>query len=467
MASEDPVGGGIPEDVASMWKSLDPAIRAALIASESKEAESDERGASRLIVMDGSSVSDAGVGVEAPQEQEEGANMCVDDDDDDDDSFKIEEVEDVPTDDELECSDTDEDSEDDDIEMKPKGYSTDVLPSELGEDSKALLLWREKGGEKTFTDWRIKVVVETEEGCEEKVTTYNVHRTALALGPTKCGYFEALLESDSFSENSECTSTVKFPQEIAAHFPIFLDYLYAQPMESKFTINFENWKSMKYLADYFLVSRLTRDVADFIEKDMDNGNLEHIEDYVREFHRNISDDMSRKILPKAAFACAEMILSIEMDSSLLMAIPPAMFRSILWKLNYSDRFSEESSDTLMHVSYLIVAYLEHNVDDASCVSLFFGDNMGPPFWDFHNFNDSTTDLALAWFQLMERKGWKYENINWGIFKLRMHCAEIITGHLRSPETPSPEMMKRIVKEAPHDVVAELFRKCLLDSPRYA
>ena len=45
MASEDKATG-IPDDVASMWKTLDPAIRAALIASESKEAEDGKKGSS-------------------------------------------------------------------------------------------------------------------------------------------------------------------------------------------------------------------------------------------------------------------------------------------------------------------------------------------------------------------------------------------------------------------------------------
>lgn len=45
MASKVPTVG-IPDDVASMWKTLDPAVRAALIASESKEAEGDKKEAS-------------------------------------------------------------------------------------------------------------------------------------------------------------------------------------------------------------------------------------------------------------------------------------------------------------------------------------------------------------------------------------------------------------------------------------
>ena len=52
---------------------------------------------------------------------------------------------------------------------------------------------------------------------------------------------------------------------------------------------------MKYLANYFLVPRskvqgprLTEEVAEFIEKDMEYFNLEHMENYISEFHRDIS-----------------------------------------------------------------------------------------------------------------------------------------------------------------------------------
>ena len=227
---------------------------------------------------------------------------------DDSSSFDMEGVEDVPTDDELLDYVSDDDSVLDDwdeqIGMKAKGYKPELPPpNELSEDSRALLFWRHEGEEKSFSDWKIKVEAETtddDDDCREtNVTIYNVHRLTLAMGPKKSGYFEALLQSDSYSENSDCMSTVKLPKEVAKQFPEFLDYLYAQPLESKFVINFENWKSMKHLANYFLVPRLTEAVAEFIEKDMEDYNLEHMENYISEFHRDISDDMSRRILPKA------------------------------------------------------------------------------------------------------------------------------------------------------------------------
>ena len=126
------------------------------------------------------------------------------------------------------------------------------------------MIWREG----QFSDWIINVTSESEEG-SETATRYNVHRFALATGPKKSGYFEALLSSSqSFSENSASMSTVTLPAKIAAQFPDFLDYLYSQPVESKIIITSENWRSMKYLAKYFLVPTLSEDVSKFVEDNM-------------------------------------------------------------------------------------------------------------------------------------------------------------------------------------------------------
>jgi hypothetical protein len=82
-----------------------------------------------------------------------------------------------------------------------QGYKPDIPPTTgLGSDSKTLLFWRDA---KSFSDGRIKVSLETDtdnsfggECSEEKATVYNVHRLALS---------KTLLQSDSFSENSEGT----------------------------------------------------------------------------------------------------------------------------------------------------------------------------------------------------------------------------------------------------------------------
>ena len=123
--------------------------------------------------------------------------------------------------------------------------------------------------------------------------------------------------------------TVKLPAEIAAHSPDFLDYLYALPSDSKFTINFENSKSMKSLANYFFIPRLIEDLAEFIEEDMKNYLIEHMEEYICELNSDTSDELSLLILPNAVLVCAKMIQSIDVDSSLLISIPHAMFHQII------------------------------------------------------------------------------------------------------------------------------------------
>jgi hypothetical protein len=409
-------------------------------------------------------------------------------DDDSDISFNIEEVEDAPTDDELEYDTVEKDSDDErisvwkeyiskDIEIKPKGYKPDASPpSQMGEDSKALLLWRRDGNETSlFSDWRIKVVAETDAG-EETVSIYNVHRVTLASGPKKCGYFEALLQSDCFSENSESMCTVKLPEEIAAHFPDFLDYLYAQPYDSKCAINFENWKSMRYLANYFLVPRLTEEVGDFIEEDMKNYNHERIADYVSEFNRDITDDMSRRILPEATVACAEMILSIESDSTLLSIIPPAMFLKIMRTALSVGEDGERciSLEKRIHVMSLLVTYLDQSEEvDGSTFVIYFCNGYcgGGPELGLHyrsnkdEVNDavlvSRAEIALQWFSLIKRRGWEaggLYDIN-GDIKSDSYCCEWILSDLflLSETPPSLALMERIVKEAPSDVVARLFR----------
>ena len=96
----------------------------------------------------------------------------------DDDSFNVDDLptDDIPTDDDDEFEyDVDSDEDLDDFQMKQRGYKPKGSTGTLGEDSKALLIWREG----QFSDWKIKVLVEREDG-SENVSTYNVHRATLA-----------------------------------------------------------------------------------------------------------------------------------------------------------------------------------------------------------------------------------------------------------------------------------------------
>lgn len=280
--------------------------------------------------------------------------------------------------------------------------------------------------------------------------------------------------------------TVKLPEEIAAHFPDFLDYLYAQPSDSKCTINFENWKSMRYLANYFLVPRLTEEVGDFIEEDLKTYDLERIADYVSEFNRDISDDMSRRILPEAAVACAEMILSIEADSKLLSIIPPTMYLKIMRTALSEGEDGEHyvSLEKRVHVKSLLVSYLEESTEvDESTFANYFCERIGPRLGIYLISDDEVNDavllsraeIALRWLRYIEGKGWAkaenhifyYEKEDGSVFNvtsdefrimdMTKDDSEVILGQFLRSNSSSLDMIERIVKEVPSRVVARLIK----------
>ena len=402
---------------------------------------------------------------------------------DDSSDFDMEEDEEVPSDDDLSeyvISDDDDDDgwERHDIVMLPRGYKPDApQKSELSEDSKALLFWRDEDSGNNFSDWKIKVEAiksdcndSGEETETETVTIYNVHRLTLAKGPKKSGYFEALLHSDCYSESSDRMSTVQLPEMVAKQFPHFLDYLYAQPQDSNVVINFENWESMKYLADYFLVPRLTEAVAEFVEEDMKYFNPDHMEKYISVFHRDVRDDMSRRILPEASRTCAKMFQSIDVDSSLLKSIPPAMFSSIIQRIRFCEQQSLESQqNTALHTCSLISSYCDHVVEDievfAFCCDAY-------PRWLFLNHmndksDDRIIDAAITWFRSRARKGWNDERTYldrwyvWGAISfVESEFAHMTNYYLRS-KTPSSEMVEKILWRALHCFFSLRFFKRLL------
>jgi hypothetical protein len=155
---------------------------------------------------------------------------------------------------------------------------------------------------------------------------------------------------------------VSLPQEVAAQFPEFLDYMYSQPSESLTVVNFANWKSMKYLAEFFDVPRVVKDVRRFVESDM--YNLDHMDDYLSlsGFDFYFREDLSKRLYLKAIRVCAEMILSIDAESSLLKSFPPLMFTEIISTLGQSNSFISAPKEDRKHVLDLLPAYLEQIVD---------------------------------------------------------------------------------------------------------
>jgi hypothetical protein len=196
--------------------------------------------------------------------------------------------------------------------------------------------------------------------------------------------------------------------------------------------------------------------------------------------------MSRRILPEATVACAEMILSIEADSKLLSMIPPAMFLKIMRTALSGGEDGERcvSLEKRIHVTSLLVTYLDQSeeVDGSTFVDYFcrrYGTDLGLYFITWEPTKDEVNDavlvsraeIALRWFSLIKRRGWE-------VGGLYDSCADIETSvndcegilsdlFLLSETPPSLELMERIVKEAPSDVVAGLFIDVLPSSQRIA
>ncbi len=315
-----------------------------------------------------------------------------------------------------------------------KGYKPNLSRDGLSEASKAILFWRD--GENNYSDWRINVVTKKEDSGEDESisTTYHVNKMKIARGPNKSDYFATLFDSDSFSENDDGTSTVNLAEEVATQFPVFLDYIYSLHTESESVINFQNWKSMISLANYFQVSKLQKDVWNFIEKDL--YNVDHLGDYLSEFNDVDEDDQQAlRILSKTARVCAIMIRSIEPASPLVKSIPPRMFLSIIDILG--QRCVHSGFDRY-HVNCLVLEYLhEHNIEDKSYFSAL-SDMMGVGFFPHHDDFDfeRAGELALSWFQLMGQKGWRDD---WFEFI----CTTFLRRYLSSHEPPT-ELMERVV-----------------------
>jgi len=228
----------------------------------------------------------------------------------------------------------------------------------LSDESKEHLSWRLDKDE-SFSDWTIEVSITNK---RNRKKTYHVHKVALAIGPKKSGYFEALLKSGQFSESSNSTSVVELSDDIAKCFPDFLDYLYAPPHECASLINRNNRSILQYFAKYFLVPKRTEDIYAFIEKDM--SNLVHMEEYLAGFGSSVSeDDDSKRILAIASKVCTENILHIKEDSALLfVGLPPVMFLHMVRTVRNSKAVLTLPDDKKCHICRLVIGYLRHHLD---------------------------------------------------------------------------------------------------------
>ena len=158
--------------------------------------------------------------------------------------------------------------------------------------------------------------------------------------------------------------------------------------------------------------------------------------------------VKERSLGTSTYLCAKMIQSIEINSSLLTTISPAMFLHIIATLGRSKCFESASNEDRGHVSLLVLQYLE-SVED----QLYFSALSGA--FGLVLFSDDTElsgELALMWFTLMKRKGWEDE---WITFVCTSFLERYLTYRLDRPEHHL-HLTKRAMQEVPADIAAVLF-----------
>lgn len=278
-------------------------------------------------------------------------------------------------------------------------------------------MWRLDKNE-SFSDWTIEVSVANETNYSK--STYHVHKATLGLGPKKSGYFEALLKSGQFSESSDSTSVVELPEYAMGYFDVFLDYMYAQPSDCACLITRNNRRALQYLANYFIVPKLTEDLYKFMEMQMRRFN--HMEEYLNEFG-GAEDEESRKMLALAVRACASNILHIGVASSLFYSLTPAMFLHIISLVRVSNNSLDLPEDKKYAICKLAIEYFKHhqtNLDVNYFVALA---------WELYFPDDRyyAGEVAHGLLSIIETMEWEEETITKGI---KSACDAVFSRYLR-------------------------------------
>ena len=132
----------------------------------------------------------------------------------------------------------------------------------------------------SFSDWKLQVkirdniakkvdvnnIVQNASASMEK--TYHVHRSILAIGERRSGYFANLLHY-GIDDGNRCSS-IEISRRAADCFPDLLDFMYSS---KAFGIKARNAVPLLFLSQAFQVVALERRVKSFIEKDIKLNNF--------------------------------------------------------------------------------------------------------------------------------------------------------------------------------------------------
>ena len=382
----------------------------------------------------------------------EGVEDAGQDDADDDEWLEEEYVEDLVK------SDDDDKSYSDDEEMydseSDDGVDIDMLcaettvpreppqPKELSAEAKLDLTWRLDKDE-SYSDWTIEIIASSDDEDADEGTTsafYHVHKTTLATGRRKSEYFDSIFSSEvgRFQESESSTSRISLAPDMAATFPEFLDYLYAPFSEASCVLNTDNALQLRSLASYFIVQSLTDATRDFIIDDM--TNLDRMGKYLKA----ALERKEEELIGHAVQICASSIGGIETDSSLLLAMPPAFFLTVVVSINRAiTRIPDGLSfpdDKRKHILRLSISYLQHVgelVDKQYFRTLekYFSFPPKPPSLDHAR-------IGLDFLKLIKKYGWERQDrlYRFSGSPLEDWCVDKITKYLEDPRLGPAQAM---------------------------
>jgi hypothetical protein len=257
-----------------------------------------------------------------------------------------------------------------------------------------ILSWR-LDPEKSYSDWAIQI-----NNLDSRETqVYHVHKHIIAVGSHKSYFFEHYFASNEIKAREKGCTIIEVDHEAALVVPQILDFIYCRGHE--LDISDKNAVALHYIASVLGISMLSKNVLEFISKNM---TLTNIANYI--MHANSFKDY--KIIAMASRLCVQDITSINTDSELLKALEPDFFEMIV----ASDEIDERAK---CHVTVLITQYFSlHDLDEDVIEKLL----------KYIDINKIDHLSALKLIKILSRPN-EYKGIE--IFdKMKRHCANVIT-----------------------------------------
>jgi hypothetical protein len=143
-------------------------------------------------------------------------------------------------------------------------------PTRVMEEDEHRLDWRVHG---SYSDWKLIVLREEDNGDKSKGTVYDLHKVALAFGRRRCTYFTALFEFKEHAGPDCTTSTIQLSNSLAAAVPYLLDFVYDLP---SFKIQKDMATPLHSLADMMGNQPLKMVVEEFMEEHLEKEHLDEL-----------------------------------------------------------------------------------------------------------------------------------------------------------------------------------------------